>query len=137
MLREDRRVRAVHHHEAPRGLRVLHGEAPGDGAAPVVADDHRLALAERLDQPAHVGDQLGERVRRHAGRLVAQVVAAEIGRDGAETGCEGRDLVPPRVPALRKAVQQDDERPVAVDRAVELDAVGRDGAVLEGHCGPA
>src|SRR5437899_392429 len=74
---------------------------------------------------------------RTAGRLVAQVVAAEIGRDGAETGCEGRDLVPPRVPALRKAVQQDDERPVAVDRAVEIDAVGRDGAVLEGHRGPA
>src|SRR5215831_8662233 len=38
-----------------RRVGMLHREAPGDGAAPVVADDDRLVLAERMDEPEHVG----------------------------------------------------------------------------------
>ena len=96
---------------------------PRDRAAPVVPDDRRVALAEGVDQPFDVGDQLRHGVRGHAGRLLALVVAAEIGRHDPEARRERGDLVAPRVPELGKAVQQDDERTVTVDDAVQAHAV--------------
>ena len=133
VLREDRRVRTVEHDEPPRRLRVVHREGPRDGTPPVVSDDRRFPLAEGLDQPAHVGDQLGQRVGRDPLGLVALVVAAQVRRDDAKTWRERRDLVTPRIPALRKAVQEDDERPVAVDGTVQPDAVRLDEPVLHRH----
>ena len=45
---------------------------PGDRRAPVVAGDHRLSLAERVEQADHVADQVQERVlgRSASGRSV-------------------------------------------------------------------
>ena len=63
-----------------------------------------------------VGGVGGEAVR-----LRRQVVAAQVGRDDAEARLhERRDLLPPAVPELREAVQQDDERPVAGLDVVQL-----------------
>src|SRR5204863_58170 len=97
VLREDRRVRTVEHDEPPRRLRVVHREGPRDGTPPVVSDDRRFPLAEGLDQPAHVGDQLGQRVGRDPLGLVALVVAAQVRRDDAKPWRERRDLVTPRI----------------------------------------
>ena len=72
-------------------------------------------------------------VGRDAGRLIALVVAAEVGRDDTEVRRQGGELVTPRVPALGEPVQEDDERSVAVHRAVQADAVGLDHAVLNRH----
>src|SRR3954453_8630487 len=41
---------------------------PGDWCAPVVADDHRLALAERLHQADYVADGVEDRIGRNVGR---------------------------------------------------------------------
>src|SRR5439155_567538 len=66
VVHEDGGMRAVQHDEPSGGVGVFHCERPGDAAAPVVPDDDRLPLPERLRQPAHVGDQLRERVGRVA-----------------------------------------------------------------------
>src|SRR5439155_7689329 len=81
----------------------------------------------------HVGDQLRERISGDPLGLVALVVAAQVRGDDAEARGEGRDLVAPRVPALREPVQEDHERTVAVDGTVDPDAVGLDEAVLDRH----
>jgi hypothetical protein len=74
-----------------------------------VPDDHRGFLTELVDEPA---DVLGRLVGRVVGELLQsrrQVVAAEVGRDDAEARVDERlDLLPPAVPELREAVQQED-----------------------------
>ncbi len=130
-LRHHRRMRAVEHGELARHRRPLHGDGPGDGAAPVVSDDRRIAFAEGVDQSLDVGDQLGHGVRRHAGGLLALVVAAQVGRDDAEALRQLGDLVAPGVPELGEPVQENDERTIAVDHAVQPHAVGAHLSVLE------
>src|SRR5206468_265711 len=76
---------------------------------------------------------LHEVVSSDVARLVALVVAAQVGGDDAEVGCERRELVAPGVPALRKAVQEDHERASAVHRTVETHAIRLHPAMLERH----
>ncbi len=109
-------------------LRNEERRVPGERAAPVVADDvgARLALfaGEEADEALEVAEQRLDPVGAYAARLLGQVVPAQVGRDGAEArGGERRDLVPPRVPEFGKAVQEDDERALALLHPVEPDAV--------------
>lgn len=70
------------------------------------------------------------RVLLCAGGGVGAAVAAHVGRHGAVVGCgEGQHLVPPRVPQLREAVEEQDRGRagglaglgnVEVDAGVEL-----------------
>ena len=87
---------------------------PGDERTPVVPDDDRRFLAERVDQADHVGRQVMDVVVVDAGRLVALAVAAQVGRNRVKP-CLGRrrQLVPPGVPGLGESVQEDDERALA------------------------
>jgi hypothetical protein len=62
------------------------------------------------DEPRHVVHQLADAVVFDARGLVAQVVAAQVGRDDVETLAERGELVTPRVPEFGEAVQQQDER---------------------------
>ena len=73
-------MRQVEDDQALDHLRHVHRELPGDDAAPVVADDDRLLLAEVLDHRDHIADQQADVVVLDARRLVAQVVAALIDR---------------------------------------------------------
>lgn len=101
-------------------LWVVHRRGPGGGSAPVVTDQQRGLGAALADEIAHVGGQLVGGVCRAVVGLRRQVVAAQVGRDHAETGRrERRDLQPPSVPELREAMQQDDQRPVAGLHVVE------------------
>ena len=81
----------------------------------------------------HAGDVFGE-IRQAIGRGIARfrrvVVAAQIDGDHvkARRG-QRRDLMPPRVPELRKAVQQDDERTAAGFDVVDGDAADVAGAI--------
>jgi hypothetical protein len=79
-----------------------------------VADHHRGLGTELADEAADVLGQLVSGVVDVAIRPRRQVVAAQVGRDDAEARLdERRDLLPPAVPELREAVEQDDERAVA------------------------
>ena len=107
--------------EAVDDLGVVHRQGPRDRSAPVVADDHRGLGAELADETADVVGQLVGRVVGEAVRLRRQVVAAQVGRDDAEARLDERcDLLPPAVPELREAVQQEDQWPVAGLDVVQL-----------------
>ncbi len=123
-----------------RSLRVTQGELPDVEAAPVVAGDDALLLAEGIEQTGDVGgDVLAAVVGGVRGR-VGVAIAAHVGSDGAIARIgEGRELVPPRIPELGEAVDHDDGKAFARLGDMHRDAVGLDLVVLDssGHwCAP-
>ena len=113
-LPERERMWTRQHRQRSQPFRVAVGDGPGDGAAPVVADE-----VERGAGGARVGD--GDDVLDEA----IEVVGGTVGRVGPRTGGvpalvdghgvvpgrhQRRQLCPPRVPALREAVEQQHER---------------------------
>ena len=118
-------MRAVQHDEPVDGLRAGLGRCPGDGTAPVMTDDVRTVLAERLDEPDDVGDENRDPVIGHAWRLVALRVAAEVGCNNTETLGECGDLLAPGIGTLWKPVEQENERALPFEDAVKADAVDR------------
>ena len=114
---------AVEHHELLDQRGPERGDAPGDRAAPVVADDDRPLAAERPDERGSVVDERPEVERPLELRLA---VAAQVGCDRPVAGAgQGGKLVPPRAPELGEAVQAEHERPVLrpVGQCVERDSV--------------
>ena len=79
----------------------------------------------------------GERVLVDRLGAVRPAIAAHVGRHGVEPSFGQRhELMPPRIPKLRKAVAQQDERTLALLGQVHADAVGLDRAVPQpGHRG--
>ena len=74
-----------------------------------------------------VADEVEYRILVDGIRAVGGAVAALVGRDYAVSRRRERvDLMPPRVPALRPAVQEQDEGPVALLGDVHVDSVERD-----------
>ena len=120
---EEDRVRGVEDREPLDESRVEGGDAPGDRAAPVVADEVRPFVPEVPDEVRDVSREELHPVAADALRLLREVVAAEVGGDDAEAGRGERgDLVPPREPVLREAVQEEDEGPLARLDPVEAQA---------------
>ncbi len=114
------------HHVRPQQRGV-----PGHRRAPVVPDDERPLLAQRADQPDHVPHQVQDAVVGHVLGVVAAAVPALVRRDHPEAGLGQRpELVPPGVPGLREAVQQQHERALALLRDVQLNAVHVDHPML-------
>ena len=87
--------------------------AQATDSAPVVSGQQRGLGAAFVDQTADVGGQLADVVRRDAVRFRGQVIAAHIRYDDPEARRRQRlDLLPPAVPELGEAVQQDEQRPL-------------------------
>ena len=85
------------------------------------------SLAEGRDQGGHVIAQSLEPIVGDAGRPGGAAVAAQVGRHGPVAGCrQRRHEVAVLVRGLRKAVEQEDEWPAALDLAVEPDPVRLD-----------
>ena len=116
--------------DAPR---MPEGGVPGDGAAPVVADQHRPSYPGGVDEARDVVDQVGQRIVLHGGRARRPAVTAKVRRPGpvAEPG-EQRELVAPREGQLREAVQAEGQTPAGPARVdLEGQPVGRHLACLD------
>ncbi len=108
------------------------GGMPCHGRAPVVPRDHSLFGAQHVEESHHIADEMQQGVLVDRLRSVGPAVTAHVGRDGVESGCrQRRELVAPRIPALRKAVAQDHERPFPLLGKVEMDAVRLDNAMRD------
>ena len=83
------------------------GGAPGNRAAPVVADHGELLHPQRIGELEDVADQLVGRVGGDLRRLRAAPIAALVGRNAAIPVGKMRDLVPPGAMAFGEAVQED------------------------------
>ena len=88
--------------------------------ADVVAGDHRLLGAQSVDEAHDVAEVMEQRVLLDLLRTVASPVAAQVGRHRMETRVRQRpELMPPGIPALGKAVAENDERPARPARQRE------------------
>ena len=117
----------AHRHQRGEAVGVQQHAVPRDDRPPVVPDDNGGLLPERVDQTDDVGREVLDVVVAHRRRLVGLAEAAHVRRDGVKAGGrQGRELVPPRVPGLRPAVQEQDERTLSLLRDPHLDAVGLD-----------
>ncbi len=92
-----------------------------------MADQDGALLAEGADQRGDVTDQVQQGVRVDRLGLLAAGVAALVDGDHAVAGLGERgELVPPGVPALREAVQQQDQWPLPLFGDVQPDSVHLD-----------
>ena len=81
--RPERHAQPDHAAEA---IRPQQRGVPCDRRAPVVAGDDRGRLAERVEQPDHVADQMEQRVLVDRLRRVGLAVAAHVGRHRVVAG---------------------------------------------------
>lgn len=114
-------------------LRSVLSERPGDGTAPVVADDDGLLAAQVLDDGDDVADEELHLIVFAAFGFVAEVVATLIDGDAVEVAGEGGHLAAPGVPEVREAVDEEDEGFgfVAEGGVVDFDAIGIGVVVLD------
>ena len=114
-----------------------HGGIPRDGCAPVVSDDDGFLLVEGAHQADDVADEMKLRIGLDPGGRIGAAVAALVRRnDAIALFRECRDLVPPGVPGLRKAVAEDHQRAVSSLCDMHVDAVRLYGAVVDFAQGP-
>jgi hypothetical protein len=114
----------------------VHGQQPGQPAAPVVPGDRGRAGAQGPDQVGHLLGQQPGSVVADPGRLVGGVVAGQVGRDHPVAGVgQGGKLVPPGIPELGEAVQQHHQRAGARLHAVQAQPADVDPSV--GHAASA
>ena len=105
-----RSVWSIDHYRALKPVRGMAGDPPGDDTTPVVPHNTRFLLAGRLDEPEHVGGQEFQPIGRNPRRFVASIVAPLVRGPDSITGVrQMRELMPPPVPELRKAMKQKDE----------------------------
>jgi hypothetical protein len=89
---------------------------PGDRRAPIVADHDELFMAKRIRQSGDVVRQLDDVVGFDLSGTVTAAVAALVWRGDLEPRFNQRvNLMSPEIPALREAVQENDQRAFAFD----------------------
>ena len=129
---EDGWMRRVQNDEPVEQLRVCGREVPCDDPAPVVTHDMRTLRSRRQHHRANIRDEVVDRVGLHSCRCARAVVAAQVRRDGRESGSRERlHLMPPRRPVLRKAVQEYDGRTGSDRGDVNGDRAVVDGGVCD------
>ena len=128
------RVGHRHHDRAPHQLGMRGEDVVGDARAEVLPDEmDGRPTAQPRDEVARVG---GERaaVEEPVARNLRRRIAAQPGgyRAKARLG-ERPHLVAPRPRGVRKAVEEQDSRPLALLEIGELDPVGGDPSLAHGR----
>src|SRR5260370_35288083 len=73
--------------DGPHPVGMNEGRGPGNGRAPVVADDHRwLVRAQGGDQASHISREMFEAIGLDLMGLVRTAVSANADRQSAEAG---------------------------------------------------
>jgi hypothetical protein len=76
-----------------------------------VVGDHCLLRTQSVDETHDVVDVVENRILLHLLRTVAPPIAAQVRRHHTEPSLrQCRELMPPGIPALRKAMAEDNER---------------------------
>jgi len=104
---------------------------PGNGRTPIVPDNDRPFFPKGMDQSNHIAGQLENIICLDWLRPIRLAVATLIWSHYVESRVSERwKLVPPGVPALWKAMTEDDQRALALFNEVHLDAIRVDEAVV-------
>jgi hypothetical protein len=102
-----------------------------------MAGDYSLLGTQSVDETHDVADVMENRILLHLLRTVASPIAAQIWCHRTESSLrQRRELMPPGIPALGKAVAEDDERSFTLLGHMQADAVRLDHAMRHlGHRG--
>src|SRR6266852_9352639 len=121
-------MRQIQDNEAVGLVGTSHGKSPGHQATPVMADDHCFVLLEVLQDGIDVLHQFIHAVTLHPFRLIALVVATLVDGHDLKVFGKGRHLVPPGVPEVWKAVNQDEQWSFTQGDVMNAHALGIDEA---------
>ena len=127
--RSKRNAKADHATEpvGPQERRV-----PRHRGSPIVADDYGLIRSESVEQPHHVADHVEKRVFLDFFRPVGLAISPHIGGHRVIAGFRERlQLMTPRIPGLRKAVTENNQRPGARFGEMNAEAVRFDRAMRQ------
>ena len=98
---------------------------PGDGRAPVVADDQSVSFAECCHQRHHVADGIEDAIGGDIGGRAGSSEPPHVRRHHMKSGLRERlDLVPPRIGQFRPAVTEHHQRPFAPFKQEKFDPIG-------------
>ena len=109
-----------------------HGETPGDGTSPVVADEGHVLFAEIVDHGGDIGHEQVHRVVLDSLRFPALVVGPRVHGHRLETSRERLHLISPGVPEVGETVHEKDGGPFSQGHVVNVDTVTVDGVMLDG-----
>ena len=108
------KVRAVEDDSAVDLLRTSSRQMPRQNRAPVMADQGERRSPYCCCEAEHVVSQHIHHVGPKTLGLAGEIVAALVGHQDAKASRRERlDLMPPAIPELREAMQQNDQRPVS------------------------
>ena len=135
-LLEDQRMGRVDDDQPLQPVRVAQSREPGDGAAPVVANQSEAVQLQMVGEREQILDDPIGPVMLDAERLVRGAEAALVRDDDEIILRQRRRDLPPGAVQFRKTVQEDDRfstsRPAQLD--VEGDARGKvDAGLGQGH----
>src|SRR5215813_1189421 len=85
------------------------GKRPSQRRAPIMSNYDCLLFTEVGNQPHNILNQGFNAIVLNLVGLVAEVISAQVRSDRVILCSDDRELVPPGIPELRKAVQQDYE----------------------------
>src|SRR5207302_9947672 len=92
-------------------IRAQNRRLPSYRSPGVVTGAHRLLSAQGADETHNIADVMDNRILLHLFGTVASPIAAQVGGHRAEPSLRQRPkLMSPGIPALGKAVAEDDER---------------------------
>src|SRR5262245_40694815 len=85
------------------------GKRPGQSRAPIMSNYDCLLFTEVGNQAHNILNQGFNAIGLNLVELVAEVIPAQVRSDGVILCSNDRELMPPGIPELGKAVQQDYE----------------------------
>src|SRR5262249_46588034 len=124
VAKSPRAERRAESDDRPENVGTPKRRLPCYRGADVVAGDHPLPGTQSVDETHDVADVIEYRILLHLLRTVAAPIAAQVGGHRTESSLrQCRELMPPGIPAFRKAVAEDDERALTLLGHVQADAV--------------
>jgi hypothetical protein len=89
-----------------------------------MADDYELFMTKGISEPDDIIGQFNDVIGLDWFRLIATTVAPLVWDGDLEPSFHQRiNLVAPQVPALRKAVQENDQGPLAFNHGAQSDTI--------------
>src|SRR3990167_5467724 len=110
---------------------MVQRSGPGGWRAPVMADNDRRIIAERIYEADDILADFDLIVGLDLARLVGLAITTHVRRDHMIAGLGDRiELVAPGIPGFRKAMQKQDKRTFPGFCNIEFDPVCSDPALL-------
>src|SRR3989440_1389043 len=123
----------VHNNQALGHLGIANGKVPGQYTAPVMPNNDGLLMSQSFNQSFNVAQEIRYFVA--LAWFICVVIAAQVrGNNGISMLGQKRNLVSPRIPELREAMQEQNQWSLTLGYIVHPNAIGNDISMLPWFC---